>query len=629
MTEASNQSSENSRMRLRLPQLGDSLEEVLQLVIWIMDDPVRPSLKKAATPIAALFTSAFLQGVSFAIAIGYLSLSTTDWNFDAGQFVSALPEFLQSQLSFLADRVIDMSPTGTVILAVVGGFAVIYAGHALLAAWGTSRLLDLGYRYQSAAARRLFSVYSQQLADGAQRIRSGDGVDSRLLISMANSEARYLGRGLTTVFTSFNSLISLIIGLFLVSRTDPFVVFGGLVFVAGALALQMIVMSFALKASRDLVKMSGPNAVALAKIAQSVTVSPAAFDVSRDDINDAMTQHGAIYDYDMAYQRRLKIGVLSQLFTNLAFICALILLLVYLINGVSGGTVTPAAAFANIVIYRFIFGGAAGLLGGFVSFVSFKPYFDNYISYIAHEKEVANSGKKQNTPITHITFIGPNGLRVPFYEGEWIAVAVKDGVFSWRTILDVLDHCISDATWAHFDAARDVVAVTNEYPLLKGDLLRSAGLSIDTDWNHARSILKSLIDDIDAAQSIIENKKGLSPEEAWSLLTPRLFVVLGLVNAVTSKARIIYANEGGLRTLAERERKDLAECLKDFRMIIHYPDLPTYSMLPRPMRLFVVTDEGPIGELDPACAENIPTDLREKFESSGKKGNHSLFMEEM
>ncbi|GJL96057.1 MAG: hypothetical protein DHS20C05_24620 [Hyphococcus sp.] len=596
-----------------------SLQEVVDLVRWILSDPKRPPVYRAVRPIASLFFSAFFQGLAFAVVIGYMSLSASDWRFEANVYLDAAPDILANQFSFARGMTADVSPTLPVVFGIVTLFALLYLVNVALSASGSSRLIDLGYEYHSASARRLITRYKESAVTGGEK----DFLDPKHLISIANSEARYLGRALTILYTSFNALLILLIGLTFLSRTAPLIVFGGIAFVLLAFAAQTLVMSFAIRASRDLMAGSGPNATALAKVVQAVTTSPGAFSVTADNIDRWFKEEGPIREYDAAYQRRLKVGVLSQLVTNLAFVCALVFILIYLISGVGAGSISSATAFADIVIYRFVFGGAVGLLGGFVSFVSLKPYFDNYLSFVDHVEDEETVAEVGSDTSAAIAIVGSDGAVDEVAPGDIIAVAMNGATFSWAAALSALKACLPEAVMSGLEPRRDIALIANEFPLIDNDIYRSSGLSSDIDWGKAKVALPALAEEIDELQSIF-NPGDVNPElpsqsvaERWSLLTPRLFVTMGFVGAWMRDVRIIYASDAALRAFPERERAGLIDSLNTGAAIfVHYSVMPAFSMRPFAKRFLVLSSTGVIAEVDPKQVEHAPKDVIAKFNAS-------------
>ncbi len=583
-------------------QSTSSLDEVAELVRWILRDPERPPIRRAIRPIASQFLSALFQGVAFAVVIGYLSLSANDWKFEAGDLLKSAPSFIVTPLGFAEGAVFDLTPTPVVVLSVIVLFAALYITHIALSASGASRLIDLGYEYQSASARRLVNRYKENITQSG-----GSAIDAKQLISIINSEARYLGRGLTILYTSLNALLTLTIGLSLLTRTAPLIVLGGVIFVVTAFLAQTLVMSFAIKASRALMAGSGPNASALAKIVQSVTVSPAAFTVTSQNVDRWFTGNASIRDYDMAYQRRLKVGVLSQLVTNLAFVCALIIIFFYLIGGVGAGQISSTNAFADIVIFRFVFGGAVGLLGGFVSFVSLKPYFDNYLSYIDHVEVSGVAPDASPERPSAIEIVGANGEAAKANPGEIISICMNGAAFSWSAAVTALDICLTDATRRGIDPKRDIALVTNEFPLIENDPFRSADLPRDLDWDHAKTALNLLSEDIEGLRrAFTPDMNEASPDQRWNELTPRHFVALSLLSAWARKTPIIYAAEGALRALPERERIALVALFPDAVIFSHYSILPAFSMRPFAKRFLILSPTAVVAELDPTQVEHAP-----------------------
>ena len=595
-----------------------SLEEVADLVLWILKDPKRPSLAYAVRPITSMFLSALFQGVAFAVVIGYMSLSANEWRFEADTYLEAAPKIVANQFSFAKGLAIDMSPTLPVVFGVVALFAVLYLINAALTASGTSRLIDLGYKYHSACAKRLISRYKDGVIAGG----NDTFLDAKHLVSIANSEARYLGRALTILYTTFNSLLTLLIGLAFLTRTAPLIVFGGIAFVILAFGAQTLVMSFAIRASRDLMAGSGPNATALAKIVQAVTVSPAAFSVTNDNVDHWFGKKGPIQEYDMAYQRRLKVGVLSQLVTNLAFVSALAFILIYIISGVGDGSISSATAFADIVIYRFVFGGAVGLLGGFVSFVSLKPYFDNYLSFVQHI-DAAESVHDESASAPELVAIkGPDGAVSEVANGEMISVAMNGATFSWAAAVAALDVCLTAESKMGLEPRRDIALIANEFPLVENDMYLSAGLPADVDWEAAKAALPVLAADIDEIKSIFDSggaqfeTPSQNTAEQWALLTPRLFVAIGLLGAWARGVRIIYASDAAFRAFPERERMALVENLTGAAIFVHYSIMPGFSMRPFADRFLVLSATDVIAEVDPQQVEHTPKEVIALFNAN-------------
>lgn len=609
--------------------IHQTLQEVGDFFAWIIRDPLRPGVGLTIVPVVCLFLSAFLQGAAFALVVGFISLSTTDWKITGADIQSNLPEVLTNILSVSNDTLIDLTPTPAVIASIITVFASVYLVHAALATFGNSRLIDLGYLYHSRCAQRLIIDNRLKLDRGARRVGVEKQLDSRMIISMANSESRYLGRALTTIYSTFNSILTLGIGLGMIIHTDPLVFLGGLVFLVLALVLQTVVVAFAMRASRDLVDLSGPNTAGLASLVQSITVSPAIFSVTPDSISQEMVGSGPIYDYDMAYQRRLKIGLYSQLLTNIAFACALVILLAYLIGGVRDGTLVPVAAFASIVIYRFIFGGAAGLLGGFISFVALKPYFDNYLRTVATRPTEGRAGSVQNGSKVEFSMVDSHGARIPLLDGDTIAVALNDAPFSWVTLLNILDSTLTDSSWANLNLKRDVVLVNNGYPLLNEDAFYSSGLPESIEWERVQAAFPAFSKDFEAIEEIVApSNDGVSGQQKWQELTPRLATLMGFANAISRDARLIFVYEGALRSLSERERIVLSECISDRNLIVFYPLLPSFTLKPFPTRFLLLSEHEVIAEIDPTDPSNIPDAIVEEFYRTGAQDGGFSIIEE-
>ena len=147
--------------------IHQTLQEVGDFFAWIIRDPLRPGVGLTIVPVICLFLSAFLQGAAFALVVGFISLSTTDWKITGADIQSNLPDILTNILGVSNDTLIDLTPTPAVIASIITVFASVYLVHAALATFGNSRLIDLGYTYHSRCAQRLIIDNRLKLDSGA------------------------------------------------------------------------------------------------------------------------------------------------------------------------------------------------------------------------------------------------------------------------------------------------------------------------------------------------------------------------------------------------------------------------------------------------------------------------------
>ncbi len=554
-----------------------NLREFSSLVGWLLRDPDKPAVARAVIPTSLKFAATFLQASAFGIVAGYFSLAGNDWKFE------------------WRDYVFDWPPTLGHVLTLVALVFSVYALSAIFNFIAGNMMLRIGLEYQTILSKRLLSFYrTVTQSPSADSYLSSDNVHM-----IINSECRYLGRALLMLYNIIHQTIIAVIGFAALAVLD--IVLAGIcvAFIFVALMLQVVVMGKTLVDTREMMIASGPNATKIRDAISAVSLNPNFADVTVSELDQRMSDPD-ILRYDTAYYDRLRIGLLSNLAPQLTFAVFFAGLFGYALYAMNVSAVTTTTAIQYVFSLRFFFGGLVGILGGFVSIVSFKPFFDNYLSVMEGYGRLPEKGTESVTPNAGNAIAGwtpgtlisivANGLDM-----AWLDIVLALKTLGVREIETPLQQRLSIVhtflPYAGSDGYR-------AFGLPAPEALEAFAKAVPTH----RSALEGLKTKLDAMAASHEGSAAI-----WEELSREAFILGMLAAAYAHPQReFLVLSEAALRGVSERDRAAVLAPFSDKRIAVTHNSLPTIVLKPEAAFYVLIDHSGVIAQVAAEDILNLP-----------------------
>jgi len=604
---------ENDGFRGLSTQFFSHFTEFWFLLRWLWADKERPGIKMAIIPTALRFGATTFQALSFAIIVGYISLATNDWTLAWRDYTF----------------VIEPNLRNTIILA--GIIFTTYAGFAILSYISGNLMLRVGLKYQNVLSERVLNQYRDISLEPAQ----GDYVDSNLLLSIINSECRYLGRALMMLYNIIYQLILAGIGFVALVTLDFYFAILCIAFMVISLIFQIGVMGKTLNDTRNMLRLTGANTLDLRSAITQVSISQTMFSLTRDDINKSL-RGKAIRDYNDSYYDRLRVGLFASMVPQLVFALFVAGLFAYSVYAVNKYNIGTALAVQYVFSLRFFLGGLAGVLVGFVAIISFKPFFDNYINMVdtLKKKDADNSSIKSESEHLETT-LGlqltlNNQETLKLQKGQSVSVVINKGAVSWLDISFILNRLLPQPNRSRLNLARDVDIIHTEFPLVN-NTFQSMGITSAAAFSQTKQKLAFLGPELDVLESAI-NKMEQFPEKGakiWASLKGVHFMLGSLMAALLNEKPILFFSESAFRSISERDRQAVMEMLSNRYVFIHHYALPAYVLKPSPQAFLLLDKDGLIANYSAKEILDLPQDAKDRFVKTSFAPNNALaFLDE-